>query len=66
MFTFLFEIDNPHRTRATKMAEIVFKEMDLNGDNKVTKDEFVTACLKNNHICTMLCSKILEIAGSDC
>ena len=49
----------------TEMAERVFKEMDINHDKKVAKEEFLTVCLNNKTISQMLTSKMLKIVTTD-
>ena len=49
----------------TEMAERVFKEMDMNHDKRVTKEEFLTVCLNNKTISQMLTSKMLKIVTTD-
>ena len=51
--------------KSDEMAERAFNEMDVNKDNKVTKDEFIDACLKNNTISGMLAKKVLKIVTTD-
>ena len=58
--------DNPDHVNPSVLAEQVFKEMDINKDNKISYNEFSEACLKNNQVCSMLSSKVLELVGSDC
>ena len=48
-----------------EMSERIFKEMDINQDNKVTKEEFIEVCLKNNTISEMLAQKVLKVISSD-
>ena len=47
------------------MTDRVFQEMDSNRDKKVTKDEFVQACLSNKNISGMLAKKMLKIVSTD-
>ena len=47
------------------MTERVFQEMDLNCDNKVTKEEFVEACLNNKNVSEMLANKMLKVITTD-
>ena len=48
-----------------EMSNRVFNEMDINQDNKVTKEEFIEACLKNNTISQMLVNKVLKVISTD-
>ena len=57
--------DNPEMMKLDEMTEKVFQEMDLNNDNKVTKDEFVQACLSNKNISGMLAKKMVKIISTD-
>ena len=43
----------------------VFKEMDKNNDGKISCDEFVAACLGQEHISKMLAIKIIDIFIED-
>ena len=47
------------------MAENVFNEMDMNQDKKVTKEEFIEVCLRNNTISGMLANKVLKVITTD-
>ena len=58
-------LDNPEMMKLDEMAEKVFQEMDLNHDNKITKDEFVQACLSNKNISGMLAKKMVKIISTD-
>ena len=53
-----------------KMADDAFTEMDVDKDGKVTKEEFIQACLSHEKISSMLALKITDIfipeeGGSD-
>ena len=45
----------------TKMADDVFTEMDVDKDGKVTKEEFIQACLSHEKISSMMALKITDI-----
>jgi len=47
------------------LAEKAFKEMDKDGDSKITKEEFVRACQNNEKITSLLTLKIIEIFEPD-
>ena len=48
------------------MAKSVFAEMDADKDEKVTVDEFVTACLGQGELSRMLALKVINIfVGGD-
>ena len=53
----------------TKMADDAFTEMDVDKDGKVTKEEFIQACLSHEKISSMMALKITDIfipdEGSD-
>ena len=55
-----------YQTSLSANSEQAFQEMDLDKDNKITYTEFVTTCLKNNQVCSMLSSKVLDFVSSDC
>ena len=57
--------DNPEMINMEEMSNRVFQEMDVNEDNKVTKEEFIEACLRNNTISEMLVSKVLKVISTD-
>ena len=43
------------------LAIQAFKEMDANDDRKVTKEEFVMACLNDDTISQMLARKLIDV-----
>lgn len=45
----------------TKMADDAFTEMDVDKDGKVTKEEFIQACLSHEKISSMMALKITDI-----
>ena len=49
----LIDSDNPDWINASEMAEKAFKEMDIDKNNKISKNEFLTVCLQSNKVCTM-------------
>jgi len=53
--------DNPTQATDATLAEVAFKEMDTDGDSKITKDEFIRACQSNEKISSMLALKIVDI-----
>ena len=48
-----------------EMSARIFREMDINEDNKITKEEFIGACLRNNTISEMLAKKVLKVISTD-
>ena len=48
-----------------EMSNKVFREMDLNYDCKVTKEEFIEACFKSNTMSETLAKKVLKIISTD-
>ena len=48
-----------------EMSNRVFKEMDINHDSKITKEEFIQVCLKNYTISETLARKILKVISTD-
>ena len=42
----LFEMFPPNRASQKNLANLAFKEMDTDGDGRVSQEEFVRACLK--------------------
>ena len=61
LFSLLSKEDNPTMATDKCLAELAFKEMDTDGDSKVTKEEFVRACQANERISSMLALKIVDI-----
>ena len=59
-------LDNPCNLHPVTIAEEVFNEMDLNRDNEIAYNEFMATCLDNEKMLSMLTTKILEFAASDC
>ena len=43
------------------MADEAFKEMDLNADGKVSKDEFVSAIMGHEKISSKLALRIIDV-----
>ena len=57
----LLKLDNPNIAAQDVIAKTAFAEMDKNEDGKVTKEEFVMACMGQQEISEMLSLKILDI-----
>jgi len=61
LFGLMGKEDNPTNATDKCLAELAFKEMDKDGDSKVTKEEFITACQAHEKISSMLALKIVDI-----
>ena len=61
----LFTLLNPKELQTVvtdaKMADDAFAEMDVDKDGKVTKEEFIQACLSHEKISSMMALKITDI-----
>ena len=57
--------ENPEKLDRDALADVVFKEMDYNNDNIVTKDEFIKACIGNDKISEHLAFKMFDICNAD-
>lgn len=53
--------DNPDKESQETIANKAFKEMDVDGDDKVTEEEFVRACLSQETISKMLALKVIDV-----
>ena len=61
----LLKTEDPNIAAKDMIAKTAFAEMDKNKDGKVTKEEFVTACLGQQEISKMLALKIVDIFVED-
>eukprot|EP00091_Calanus_sinicus_P011566 TRINITY_DN26129_c0_g1_i1.p1 TRINITY_DN26129_c0_g1~~TRINITY_DN26129_c0_g1_i1.p1 ORF type:complete len:118 (+),score=52.92 TRINITY_DN26129_c0_g1_i1:25-378(+) len=61
----LLKTEDPNIAAKDMIAKTAFAEMDKNKDGKVTKEEFVTACLGQEEISKMLALKIVDIFVED-
>ena len=61
LFQLLSKNDNPARASDEVLASMAFGEMDSNLDGNITKEEFITACLNQETISTMLTLKIIQV-----
>ena len=61
LYSLLGKEDNPTKATDKFLAEAAFKEMDTDGDSKVTQEEFIRACIANEKITSMLTLKIVDI-----
>ena len=57
----LLRTEDPNIAAENMIAKTAFAEMDKNKDGKVTKEEFVGACLEQQEISKMLALKIVDI-----
>ena len=57
----LLKTEDPNIAAENMIAMTAFAEMDKNKDGKVTKEEFVGACLEQQEISKMLALKIVDI-----
>jgi len=57
----LLKTEDPNIAAQNMIAKTAFAEMDKNKDGKVTKEEFVGACLEQQEISKMLALKIVDI-----
>ena len=57
----LLKTEDPTIAAKDMIAKTAFAEMDKNKDGKVTKEEFVTACLGQQEISKMLALKVINI-----
>jgi len=57
----LLRTEDPNIAAKDMIAKTAFAEMDKNKDGKITKEEFVTACLGQEEISKMLALKIVDI-----
>ena len=61
----LLRTEDPNIAAKDMIAKTAFTEMDKNKDGKITKEEFVTACLGQEEISKMLALKIIDIFVED-
>ena len=57
--------ENPEKLEREELADVVFKEMDYNNDNVVTKDEFIKACIGNDKVSKQLSFKMFDLCNAD-
>ena len=58
--------ENPEKLDREALADVVFKEMDYDNDNIVTKDEFIKACIGNDKVSKHLSLKMFDLCNADC
>jgi len=61
LYSLMGKEDNPDQETEKTLADGAFKEMDVDGDLKISKDEFVRACQANEKISSMLAMKIVDL-----
>jgi len=61
LYSLIGKEDNPDEVTDKTLANCAFKEMDVDGDSKISKDEFVRACKANEKISSMLALKIVDL-----
>merc|ERR1712142_481264 len=57
----LLKTEDPNIAAQNMIAKTAFAEMDKNKDGKVTREEFVSACLEQHEFSKMLALKIVDI-----
>eukprot|EP00092_Neocalanus_flemingeri_P038041 GFUD01041410.1.p1 GENE.GFUD01041410.1~~GFUD01041410.1.p1 ORF type:complete len:195 (+),score=70.16 GFUD01041410.1:44-628(+) len=61
----LLKTEDPHIAAKNLIAKTAFAEMDKDKDGKVSKDEFVSACMGQEEISKMLALKVVNIFVDD-
>merc|ERR1711936_776800 len=61
----LLKNDDPNIGAKNTIAKSAFAEMDKNKDGKVTKEEFIRACLEQEEISKILAMKVIDIFVED-
>ena len=65
LFHLLSKEDNPEQASQETLADLAFKEMDVDSDGKITKSEFVAACMAQEKISSMLALRIIDVFVSE-
>jgi len=65
LFHLLSKEDNPDKASQDTLAELAFKEMDADFDGKITEQEFVSACMGQEKISSMLALRIIDVFVAD-
>ena len=65
MFQVLDYTEKPHNSNPISFSKLLFKEMDVDGDGEISKDEFVQACLNNDKFSSILAYKLLDAISAD-
>ena len=61
LYTLMGKEDNPDQETEKTLTDMAFTEMDVDGDSKISRDEFVRASQGNERITSMLTLKIVDI-----
>jgi len=61
----LLNNDNPEQASEKFIATSAFAEMDKDADGKITKEEFISACLGQDQFSKMLALKVVEMFTDD-
>lgn len=61
----MLKAEDPNIAAKEFVAKTAFAEMDEDGDGKVSKDEFVKACMDKDEFTKMLTLKIIDIFVED-
>ena len=61
----LLKTEDPNIAAKQLVAKTAFAEMDKNGDGKVSREEFVKACMGQEEISKMITMKIIDIFVDD-
>jgi len=65
LYPLLGKIDNPDHLNQQDMSKLAFGEADFNHDNKITKDEFIKACLGSDKIVAVLAFKMIDVVSAE-
>jgi len=65
MMGLIRDVDSPEDATKEMIASSAFAEMDKDEDGKVTVDEFITACMSQEHCSKMLALKVIDIFVDD-
>merc|ERR1712045_639983 len=65
LFHLLKKDGDPAKESEEFLAETAFKEMDEDRDGKVTIDEFVGACMKQEKFTSLLALRIIDVFVTD-
>lgn len=61
LFHLLNQNDNPMHESESTIAKMAFQEMDADQNGRVSLDEFIRACLKQEKISSMLTLKLVDV-----
>ena len=54
LFAGIYQLEGIENKAAVERAEVVFGNLDINGDGDITEEEFVQGCLKDEDMVRML------------